>query len=208
MAWCSAATPQTLETCGVAAGGLHTGADAGKRLVSRILVLQLSSALSGINVPNMSATAISLGLTTHRAVLTQCRSVIPRQVRRAGVPLADEEGALFPELEAYYRRTAATRAADGTHSGSAWSKQAYSSGVCTAQGTRGPCAGWPWGPRRLLDACRHSGLTELGDAGATEYEGMAASMHKTPRALRLYVKHSEVQRRSAARKRRRLVEGA
>jgi hypothetical protein len=50
-------------------------------------------------------------------------------------------------------------------------------------------------------------LTELGDAGATEFEGMAASMHKTPQALRLYVKRSEAQRLSAARKRRRLVEG-
>jgi hypothetical protein len=58
-----------------------------------------------------------------------------------------------------------------------------------------------------LDACRHGGLTELGDAGATEFEGMAASMHKTPHALRLYVKRSEAQRISAARKRRRLVEG-
>jgi hypothetical protein len=49
-------------------------------------------------------------------------------------------------------------------------------------------------------------LTELGDAGATEFEGMAASMHKTPQALRLYVKRSEAQRLSAARKRRNLVE--
>ena len=57
------------------------------------------------------------------------------------------------------------------------------------------------------DACRHGGLTELGDAGATEFEGMAASMHKTPQALRLYVKRSEAQRVTAARKRRRLVEG-
>src|SRR5262245_20338740 len=58
-----------------------------------------------------------------------------------------------------------------------------------------------------LDACRHGGLTELGDAGATEFEGMAASMHKTPHALRLYVKRSEAQRISAARKRRLLAEG-
>ena len=63
------------------------------------------------------------------------------------------------------------------------------------------------GPHVTLDACRHGGLTELGDAGATEFEGMAASMHKTPHALRLYVKRSEAQRMSAARKRRRLVEG-
>ena len=43
------------------------------------------------------------------------------------------------------------------------------------------------GEHVTLDACRHGGLTELGDAGATEFEGMAASMHKTPQAPRLYV---------------------
>jgi hypothetical protein len=63
------------------------------------------------------------------------------------------------------------------------------------------------GSHVTLDACRHGGLAELGDAGATEFEGMAASMHKTPQALRLYVKRSETQRISAARKRRRLIEG-
>jgi hypothetical protein len=64
------------------------------------------------------------------------------------------------------------------------------------------------GPHVTLDACRHEGLTELGDAGATEFEGMAASMHRTPQALRLYVKRSERQRMSAARKRRRMIERA
>lgn len=57
-----------------------------------------------------------------------------------------------------------------------------------------------------LDTCRHGGLTELGDSGATEAETMAASMHKTPNAARLYVKRTEDQRASAARKRRVLVE--
>ena len=61
------------------------------------------------------------------------------------------------------------------------------------------------GAHVTLDACRHGGLTELGDAGATEFEGMAASMHKTPQALRLYVKRSEQQRVAAGRKRRSYV---
>ena len=39
------------------------------------------------------------------------------------------------------------------------------------------------GDHVTLDACRHGGLTELGDAGATEFEGMAASMHKAPQAF-------------------------
>jgi hypothetical protein len=48
-------------------------------------------------------------------------------------------------------------------------------------------------------------LTELGDSGVTEQEGMAASMHKTPQVFRLYVKRTEDQRVSAARKRRAYV---
>jgi hypothetical protein len=56
------------------------------------------------------------------------------------------------------------------------------------------------GSHVTLDACRHGGLTELGDAGATEAEGMSASMHKAPQALRLYVKRTETQRVAAARK--------
>ena len=47
------------------------------------------------------------------------------------------------------------------------------------------------GAHVTLDACRHGGMTELGDAGATERGVMALSMHKTPQALRLYVKRTE-----------------
>jgi hypothetical protein len=57
-----------------------------------------------------------------------------------------------------------------------------------------------------LAACRHGGMTELGDAGATEAEVMASSGHRTPDAARLYVKRTEAQRLSAARKRRALRE--
>lgn len=55
-----------------------------------------------------------------------------------------------------------------------------------------------------LAACRHGGMTELGDAGATEAEVMASSGHRTPDAARLYVKRTEAQRLSAAKKRRAL----
>ena len=53
--------------------------------------------------------------------------------------------------------------------------------------------------RRALAACRHGGLTELGDAGLTEQEGMAQSGHARPDALRIYQKRTEVQRAQAAR---------
>jgi integrase len=57
-----------------------------------------------------------------------------------------------------------------------------------------------------LAACRHGGLTELGDAELTEQGVMALSGHRTPEAARLYVKRTEIQRASAARKRRAWVD--
>jgi hypothetical protein len=57
-----------------------------------------------------------------------------------------------------------------------------------------------------LAACRHGGMTELGDAGLTEPQIMSLSAHETPAAARVYVKRTELQRMSAARKRRQFVE--
>ena len=55
-----------------------------------------------------------------------------------------------------------------------------------------------------MDACRHGGMTELGDAEATEQEIMSASGHRSPEAARVYVKRTEKQRMAAVRKRRQL----
>ena len=49
-------------------------------------------------------------------------------------------------------------------------------------------------------------MTELGDAELTEQGVMTLSGHKTPQAARLYVKRTDRQRVSAARKRRQWVE--
>ena len=57
-----------------------------------------------------------------------------------------------------------------------------------------------------LAACRHGGLTELGNAEITEQGVMALSGHRTPDAARLYVKRTETQRVAAARKRRAWIE--
>lgn len=57
-----------------------------------------------------------------------------------------------------------------------------------------------------LEACRHGGMTELGDAELTEQQIMTLSTHKTPAAARRYVKQTERQEESAAAKRRRFVE--
>ncbi|MBX9590633.1 MAG: hypothetical protein K2X43_15100 [Hyphomonadaceae bacterium] len=58
-----------------------------------------------------------------------------------------------------------------------------------------------------MDACRHGGMTELGDAEATEQEIMSASGHRSPEAARVYVKRTEKQRMAAVRKRRQLRAG-
>ena len=57
-----------------------------------------------------------------------------------------------------------------------------------------------------MDACRHGGMTELGDAELTEQGIMSLSGHKSPEAARVYVKRTEKQRVAAARKRRQWVE--
>jgi integrase len=131
-------------------------------------------------------------------------------------PLSDEEGApLFPELTAYL---------DGLERlgvpAVLMRPQRRNRDSQTGRLTRPPAkpfslrearkrvrnaaaaAGLPdW---LTLAACRHGGMTELGDAGATEQEVMASSGHKTPDAARLYVKRTEKQRLSAAKKRKAL----
>ena len=58
------------------------------------------------------------------------------------------------------------------------------------------------GSHVTLDACRHGGMTELGDAEINEQGVMALSGHRTPQAARVYVKRNDTQRRLAARRRR------
>jgi IS5 family transposase len=53
-----------------------------------------------------------------------------------------------------------------------------------------------------MTACRHGGMTELGDAELTEQGVMSLSGHRSPEAARGYVKKTEIQRLTAARKRR------
>lgn len=59
-----------------------------------------------------------------------------------------------------------------------------------------------------FDACRHGGMTELGDADATEAQIMAVSGHRSPEAARRYIKRTERQRVAGLKKRRLLVEQA
>ena len=51
-----------------------------------------------------------------------------------------------------------------------------------------------------LDACRHGGLTALGDAGATAFEIRAMSAHKTLAGVQGYVMGTDIQKLSGLRK--------
>jgi hypothetical protein len=53
-------------------------------------------------------------------------------------------------------------------------------------------------------ACRHGGLTELGDAEATDQEMMSMSGHKVRQTLSIYSRNTRMQALNAARKRRSL----
>jgi hypothetical protein len=57
-----------------------------------------------------------------------------------------------------------------------------------------------------LAACRHGGMTELGDAQLTEQGIMALSGHRTPQAARVYFKRTERQRLAATAQRRHFLE--
>jgi hypothetical protein len=109
------------------------------------------------------------------------------------IPLRDGGRSLFPEAEAYF-------------DGLTWDGPLVTTGkrwVLSLVLKARKAAGLP--EYVTLAACRHGGMTELGDAGLTEQGVMALSGHKTPQAARLYVKKTERQRLEAARKRRSYV---
>ena len=56
--------------------------------------------------------------------------------------------------------------------------------------------------RVTMEACRHGGLTELGNVEPTEQQEMSLSGHRSPNALRRYIKKTESQRLATIRKRR------
>jgi hypothetical protein len=129
----------------------------------------------------------------------------PKTGAKGWVPLEDGDGRLFPEIEAYLTSLPRLGLPIVLTAGRRGPARPYSAEyaqrkVREARNRAG------LGAHVTLDACRHGGLTELGDAGATDSEAMASSMHRTAPALHLYVKKTEHQRASAARKRRELIE--
>lgn len=126
------------------------------------------------------------------------------------LPIADDQGLLFPELTAYL--DALPRI--GVPIVLAQPRKLGKGNVVTRTQPRPfkiryahelverarTAAGLP--DYVTLAACRHGGMTELGDVQLTEQQVMSLSQHKTPDAARLYVKRTESQRLLAARRRR------
>jgi integrase len=128
--------------------------------------------------------------------------------KQVDMPLADRDGPLFPELTAYLDGL------EGLGIPIVPMKPKRVRGGVTMAVPRpfllrtarnhvrkaARAAGLP--DYLTMEACRHGGLTELGDAEVTEQGGMALSGHSTPEAFRLYRHRTEKQRMLAARKRR------
>jgi integrase len=120
-------------------------------------------------------------------------------------PLEDANGPLFPELEALLdglpRMGVAVVLTPGVRGRPRPYSESYARRIVREARRR---AGLP--EHVTLTACRHGGMTELGDAEMTEQQVMALSGHKTPDAARLYIKRTDAQRMVAARRRRAWVE--
>jgi hypothetical protein len=130
-------------------------------------------------------------------------------------PLEDEEGQLlYPKLEAYLKRVPRLgvpivlfeplRGPKNPDTGLRTPRlYSFEHARHLVQKAR-KAAGLP--AHVTFAACRHGGMTELGDAGLTESQVMALSAHQTPAAARIYVKRTQLQRIAAARKRRSFIE--
>lgn len=124
------------------------------------------------------------------------------------LPLSDEDGPLFPELTGYLdtleRLGVPIVLLKEKRKGSKLARP-FKMRDARAR-VRKAAAAAQLANDLTLSACRHGGLTELGDAELTEQGVMALSGHKTPQAARLYVKRTETRRVTAARKRRAWIE--
>jgi hypothetical protein len=120
-------------------------------------------------------------------------------------PLEDSDGPLYPELEGYLAALPRLGLPIVLTSGDRGPARPYSMAYAQRRIREArTAAGLP--SHVTLDACRHGGMTELGDAQLTEQAVMSLSMHKTPQAARLYIKRTERQRATGARRRRKWIE--
>ena len=131
------------------------------------------------------------------------------EVTRLGEGLAATGGDFSPEAMERTAAAIAGMAAEAKQRGVTTIAAVGTMGLRTARNRVRAAARKVGLPENLtLAACRHGGLTELGDAELTEQGVMALSGHRTPEAARLYVKRTETQRAAGARKRRAWVEAS
>jgi hypothetical protein len=124
------------------------------------------------------------------------------------LPLSDADGPLFPELTAYLdglERLGVPIVLLSPKGKERKPARPFKLRDARARVRRAATDG-KLAANLTLAACRHGGLTELGNAEITEQGVMALSGHRTPDAARLYVKRTETQRVTAARRRRAWIE--
>ena len=120
-------------------------------------------------------------------------------------PLEDEGRKLYPELEKYLADLPRLGVAIVVTKGSRGPSRPYAMVYAQAK-VREAREQAGLGSHVTLDACRHGGMTELGEAELAEQGVMALSGHKTPQAARLYVKRTDYQPVRAAAQRRDFVD--
>jgi hypothetical protein len=120
-------------------------------------------------------------------------------------PLGDIDDPFYPDIEAYLSSLPRLGLPIVLTTGAKGASRPYSHFYARSL-VRKARAAAKLASHVTFDACRHGGMTELGDAEITEQGVMSLSGHKTPEAARGYVKRTELQREIAARKRRAFVE--
>jgi hypothetical protein len=119
------------------------------------------------------------------------------------MPLYDDQGALFPELMEYLDNLERAGISVVLMRPSRGEKSARPFKYRTARARVRKIARQAGLAEHItMAACRHGGITELGDAELTEQGVMALTGHRAPEAARLYLKRTEAQRLLAARRRR------
>jgi len=190
--------------------------------MARLDGLALAAALKAIGEPHLGAAALICfewhqrpenvlagNITWHDYRHASSPHVVKIRHRKTGVmvPLAleDKEGPFYPELDAYLAELPRLGLPIVLTSGQRGPAHPYSM-VYAQRRVREARERADLGSHVTLDACRHGGLTEAADAGATDQGLQALSGHKTTPALLVYLKQTSVERMVASRLRRAHVE--
>jgi hypothetical protein len=201
----------------------RVGRKATKPAASREEAYALAMALTDIGEPHLGAAALICfewhqrpenvlagSITWHDYRHDDSPNVVNIRHRKTGVvvplPLEDESGmSFYPELDAYLANLPRLGLPIVLTSGERGPAHPYSM-VYAQRRVREARERAGLGKHVTLDACRHGGLTEAADAGATDQGLRALSGHKTTAALRVYLKQTAVQRMVASHQRREHVE--